>query len=86
MEVSADPFLEAGIDIPKELPYQKKKVASKLNKIGSRRNSRIEQGNEGASIGASVASSVTSVAKATQGNTMVSIGEIRYVKTLLHSD
>ena len=44
MDMAADPFLEAGIDIPKELPYQKKpKLTPKLRmKINSRRNSAAE--------------------------------------------
>ena len=41
MELAADPFLEAGINIPKELPYQNKKLAqmSKNSRQTSRRNS-----------------------------------------------
>ena len=71
------PYFEAGIDIPKELPYQKKKAAPKLKmmigSVGSRRGSNADHSHDNASIGAS---SVSSNARATQGNAIVSVGEI----------
>ena len=70
------PYFEAGIDIPKELPYQKKKTAPKLKmmigSVGSRRGSNADHSHDNASIGAS---SVSSNARATQGNAIVSVGE-----------
>ena len=51
------PYFEAGIDIPKELPYQKKKAAPKLKmmigSVGSRRGSNADHSHDNASIGKS---------------------------------
>ena len=80
MDMAADPFLEAGIDIPKELPYQKKKPTPKLKmKINSRRNSIVDQGVDAVSIGGG---SVASVAKATS-NTMISISRLQQFRRKL---
>ena len=80
MDMAADPFLEAGIDIPKELPYQKKKPTPKLKmKINSRRNSIVDQGVDAVSIGGG---SVASVAKATS-STMISISRLQQFRRKL---
>ena len=41
-EMSTDPFLEAGIDIPKELPYQTPMVKKKFSII-KRRDSKMNE-------------------------------------------
>ena len=77
------PYFEAGIDIPKELPYQKKKAAPKLKmmigSVGSRRGSNADHSHDNASIGAS---SVSSNARAAQGNAIVSVGKIHFKMNL----
>ena len=66
-DLAADPFLKAGIDIPKELPYQTPLLPRKKNGsiFGSSIFRASEQGDN-----LSRASSVVSLAKAT-ANTMV---------------
>lgn len=77
MDMAADPFLEAGIDIPKELPYQKKpKLTPKLRmKINSRRNSAAE-GLDGVSVVGGGGTVAPSLVRATS-NTMISISRFR---------
>jgi hypothetical protein len=75
-DLAADPFLEAGIDIPKELPYQTPLPQRKRN--GSIFGSSIFKASEqGDSM--SRASSVVSLAKAT-ANTMVNTKPLKNFK------
>lgn len=68
IEMAADPFLEAGIDIPKELPYRERKTSLRM-KISGRNN-------DPNSDNLSIAGSVASAARATS-NTMISITRLQ---------
>jgi len=75
-DLAADPFLKAGIDIPKELPYQTPLLPRKRNGsiFGSTIFRASEQGDN-----LSRASSVVSLAKAT-ADTMVNKKPLRNFK------
>ena len=59
LEMTTDPFLEAGIDIPRELPYQTPAVKRKLSILSRRSSKRVSH-----------AGSVASLAKAASNTTI----------------
>ena len=73
--MATDPFLEAGIDIPKELPYQTPTV-----QVMKRKFSLIGKKEQGFS-GPSPATSISSIAK-DSSNTMVNFKQLNFHKKI----
>ena len=67
-EMATDPFLEAGIDIPKELPYQTPVVKKKLSII-KRRNSKMNE--------PSPANSCISLARSSSNAMQININQLK---------